>query len=952
MNVDELRTSNAGGRSRVAGRGWQVAVGTSVYRAAPARFGPVTDPPALPYPAHWEADVVLRDGGTAVLRPIRGDDAERLVAFYSRVSDESKYLRFFAPYPRLSASDVARFTRVDHRDRVAFILTVADEMIAVGRYDRMGRREAEVAFLVEDSHQGRGVGSVLLEHLAQAARENGIERFVAEVLPENHRMAGVFGEAGYHVEGELDDGVQTYALEIEPTSMSLEVMAAREHRAEARSVERLLTPTSVAVVGASRSRNKVGQALVRNLVLGGFTGPVYAVNPTARAVAGVPAYPTVHDIPGDVDLAVVAVPADAVHEVVVDSARKGMHGLIVVSSGFAETGRAGRDRQRELARLARSYGMRVIGPSALGVINTDPRLSLNASLAPVVPARGRVGFFCQSGELGTVILETVARRGIGLSTFVSAGNRADVSGNDLMQYWGEDPATEVVLLYLESIGNPRKFSRVARRLAQGKPIVAMRSGRFTQGVPLGHTVHRTAVPQAAIDAMFRQAGVVLVDTLDAMLDVAQVLAYQPLPAGSDIAIVGNSDPLAILAADAAAEAGLTVVRQCAPLGPDATADDFERALRDVTADEHVDSVVAVYVSPVDVDGAEVAQVIARVGAESEKPVVVTFLGSYGVPEPLRRYDEDGVAARGSVPSYSTPEAGVRALAKVTAYAEWRSQPRGRIPPLDDIDERQARSVISGVLAENPAGADLEDDQLDALLACYGIEVWPAYAVTSLEDAVSTGKRLGWNVVLKATTPHLRQRPDLAGVWRNIDDENEMRNAWTTLHETLGNPSGVAGAGARGEMGDAGEPGEPGEGFVVQKMAPPGVPVVIGCAEDEMFGPIVSFGVAGVATDLLGDLSYRIPPLTDVDAAGMVREVRAAPLLFGHRGSEHVDVARVEDLLHRVARLAYDIPEVLAAELMPVLAGPDGVAVLGARAQVVPVEPQARTDWYARRLTRF
>ena len=889
------------------------------------------DTTTLPYPAHREADVVLRDGGTAVLRPIRPDDAERLIAFYSRVSDESKYFRFFAPYPRLSPRDIERFTNVDHRDRAAFILTVGDEMIAVGRYDRIGPTDAEVAFLVQDAHQGRGVASVLLEHLAQAARENNIERFVAEVLPENNRMAVVFREAGYRIAGDIEDGVVTYELAIEPTSMSLEVMSAREHRAEARSVERLLTPSSVAVVGASRSRDKVGQALVRNLVLGGFTGPVYAVNPTARAVAGVPAYPSVLDIPGDVDLAVVAVPADAVQDVVVASATKGIHGLVVVSTGFAETGREGRVRQRELARLARSYGLRVIGPGALGVINTAAELSLNASLARVVPARGRVGFFCQSGELGTVILENVARRGLGLSTFVSAGNRADVSGNDLMQYWVEDPATDVVLLYLESIGNPRKFSRVARRLAQVKPIVAMRSGRFTQGVPLGHTVHRTAVPQAAVDAMFRQAGVVLVDTVDAMLDVAQVLAYQPLPEGRDIAVVGNSDALGMLASDAAAEAGLVVARQCAALGPDATADDFGQALADVVADDAVDSVVAVYVSPIDVDGAEVADVIARIAAGSSKPIVVTFLGSHGVPEPLRRYDEGGMAVRGSVPSFATPEAGVRALAEVTAYARWRSEPHGQIPLLEDVDHPRARAIVDDALAASPEGTDLDPERLGQLLACYGIHVLPAHRVGSVDEAIETARRLGWNVVLKSTSLHLRQRPDLAGVWRNIDDEAEMRDAWTTMAGTYGAER---------------------SGFVVQKMAPPGVPVVVGCVEDELFGPIVSFGLAGVATDLLGDLAYRIPPLTDVDVASMVREVRAAPLLFGHRGGEPADVGAVENLLHRLARLAYDLPEVLAAELVPVLAGPSGAVVLGARAQVVPVEPQARTDWYARRLTRL
>ncbi|MEQ7005881.1 GNAT family N-acetyltransferase [Actinopolymorpha sp. B17G11] len=885
----------------------------------------------LPYPASWEADVVLRDGGTAALRPIRPDDAERLVAFYGRVSAESKYFRFFAPYPRLSKADVDRFTHVDHRDRVALILTVADEMIAVARYDRTGATTAEAAFLVQDADQGRGAGSVLLEHLAQAARENGIEKFTAEVLPDNRRMAVVFREAGYETAGEIEDGIAVFALEIEPTAMSLEVMAAREHRAEARSVERLLTPRSVAVVGASRSRDKVGQTLVRNLVVGGFTGPVYAVNPAARAVAGVPAYGSVLDIPGEVDLAVVAVPADAVRDVVTDCAAKGIHGLIVVSSGFAETGPEGRDRQRELTRLARAHGLRVIGPSALGIINSDPDLSLNATLAGVVPGRGGIGFFCQSGELGTVILQTLAERGLGLSTFVSAGNRADVSANDLLQYWIDDPSTDVVLLYLESIGNPRKFGRIARQMSRAKPVVAVRSGRFTQGVPVGHLVPQTSVPQAAVDAMFRQAGVVLVDTFDELLDVAQLLAYQPLPTGPDIAVVGNSDALGMLATDAAAGAGMHVVRRLPALRPDATAEDFEQALTDAVADDSVHSVVAVYVSPIDVTGADVAAAIGRVASGCTKPIVVTFLGSQGVPEPLRRYDERGRAGRGSVPSYATPEAAVRALAKAAEYARWRARPQGRIPRLDGIDEDGARRVVERVLAEYSTGTDIEGATLGELLRCYGIDLWPAYDVDSVDAAVTAAERLGWDVALKATAPHLRQRPDLADVWRNIDVEAEMRDAWETMVASFGAPDSA--------------------GFVVQKMAPPGVPVLVKCVEDRLFGPIVSFGLAGVATDLLDDLAYRMPPLTDVDAAEMIREVRAAPLLFGHRGGEHADVDALADLMHRLARLAYDIPEVLAAELGPVMAGASGVAVLGARVQLVPVEPQARSDWYARRLTR-
>lgn len=886
------------------------------------------DGPVAPYPAHWEADVVLSDGATAHLRPIRPDDADRLVEFYGRVSDDSKYFRFFVPYPTLSPRDVETFTQVDHTDRVALIVLIGDEMIAVGRYERIDAGQAEVAFLVEDDHQGRGVGSVLLEHLAQSARERGIGRFVAEVLPHNHKMITVFSEAGYTIASRLTDGIVHVEFEIRPTDDSIDVMTAREHRAEARSIQRLLTPRSVAVIGASRSRDKVGHALVRNLVRGGFTGPVYAVNPDATAVSGVPAYPTVRDVPGEVDLALVAVPADAVADVVLDCAARGVKGLVVVSAGFAETGPDGRERQGELVRIARSHGMRVVGPNCLGIVNTDPAYSLNASMAPVVPPPGRVGFFSQSGALGIAILEAVAARGLGLSTFVSAGNRADVSGNDLLQYWYDDPATEVVLLYLESLGNPRKFARLARMVAAEKPVVAVKSGRSTQGVPLGHTVRVTDTPVAALDAMFRQSGVIRVDTLAEMFDVAQALALQPLPAGPRVAVVGNSDSLGLLAADAAAAAGLEVVGAPDDLGPRATAADFEQALTRLVDDPGVDSVVVVYVPTLESGRAEeVARVLAAVAAPGTKPVVTTFLGSGGVPEALRLLDDRGVPGRGSVPSYPSPEEAARALAHVTSYAQWRVRPRGDVPVIDGCDAETARKLVAAERAGRPGGGPLEGPALSELLASYGITLLDMVPVATVDDAVRAGERLGWTVVLKATAPHLRHRPDLADVWRNIDTPDEMRDAWATMCRTLTDPATA--------------------GCVVQPMAPPGVPVTVRAQEDALFGPVVSFGVSGVTTELLGDRSYRIPPLTDVDAAAMVREIKAAPLLLGYRGGAMADVRAVEDLLHRVSRLIDDLPEVADVELGPVLVGTEGLAVVNASAHVATPDP--RSTWYTRRL---
>ena len=890
---------------------------------------PVALPADYPghYPSHWEADVLLLDGSAARLRPIRPSDAEMLVEFYSRVSPESKYLRFFAPYPTLSDRDVERFTTVDHHERVAFVMTVGRQMIAVGRYDKLDTDEAEVAFLVEDAQQGRGVAQLLLEHLAQAGRERGIVAFVAEVLPDNIRMIHTFRDAGYHVDRRFEEGVVRLGFPIAATDTSLGVMGSREHRAEARSMERFFEARSVAIIGASRRQDTIGSTLVRNLVLGDYTGRVYVVNPAADAVAGLPAYKSVLEIPGDVDLALVAVPADAVEGVVLDCATKRVHGLVVISSGFAETGEEGRRRQGRLVSLTRAYGLRLVGPNCLGVINTATDVSLNASLSPVMPPRGRVGFFSQSGALGVAILETVARRGLGLSTFVSAGNRADVSGNDLLQYWEEDDATEVILLYLESIGNPRKFSRIARRVGRAKPVVAVKSGRTTQGVPVGHAVRSTRAPQAAVDAMFRQAGVIQVESLDEMFDVAQLLAHQPLPLGPRVAVVGNSDALGLLASDSASAAGL-VVEQSVSLGAEARPDDFEQALDAAIDNPNVDAVVAVFIPVLDSSSEQVADVLAAVGEQSDKPLVSTFLGAEGIPELLRVPDLAGTAGRGSVPSYAAPEAAVRALARAVTYAQWVHRPQGAMPVFEDIRRPAARGLVQRLVLASPDGAELADDDLRQLLACYGVYWEPLVRVTSLDEAVEAAQSFGWDVVLKATANRLRQRPDLSHVWRAIDDLDDMATAWHNLNELIDDPQHAD--------------------FVVQPMAPPGIPVSIGSLEDALFGPIVSFGMAGPPSELLGDVSYRIPPLTDADAADLVRDVRAAPLFFGYRGSEAIDVAGIEQVIARLAQLKDDLPDVERLDLGLVLAGAQGCRVLRASGRVHALT-DVRTDSPARRL---
>jgi acyl-CoA synthetase (NDP forming) len=613
---------------------------------------------------------------------------------------------------------------------------------------------------------------------------------------------------------------------------------------------------------------------------------------------------------------------------VLDCAAKGVHGLIVISSGFAETGEDGRQRQRRLVGLARSYGLRLIGPNALGVINTAADISLNASLSPIMPPRGRAGFFCQSGALGSAILEKVRGRGLGLSTFVSAGNRADVSGNDLLQYWEEDDSTEVVLLYLESIGNPRKFSRIARRVSRNKPVIAVRSGRTTQGVPMGHVVRSIEAPQAAVDAMFSQAGVIQVDTLDEMFDVAQLLAHQPLPQGPRVAVVGNSDALGLLAADAAAASGLEVTRSVA-LGADAGAEDFETALDKVIDDPDVDGLVAIYIPPLNAGGAEVANALAAVSEQSDKPIVATFLGREGVPELLRVPDLAGnTAGRGSVPSYPAVEQAVRALSRVVEYNAWLGRQADDDDVLENIDHDAATRMLAELLIESPEGRDLTFAECKELLGYYGIALWDRIAVNSAEEAVRAAELLGGDAVLKATAEALRQRPDLGYVWRNITDADEMRHAFESLASTVSSVTEAA--------------------FVVMRTAPPGVPVRMDGLEDPLFGPAVSFSISGAITELVGDKAYRIPPITSLDAAEAVRSIKAAPLLFGHRGSEPVDVEAVEDLFRRVSHLKNDLQQVGALDLSLVHATAEGVAVLDAAVRVEPVV-DPRSDWFTRRL---
>jgi acyl-CoA synthetase (NDP forming)/RimJ/RimL family protein N-acetyltransferase len=881
------------------------------------------------YPAHRAADVVLADGTVAHVRPIRSDDAPGMVALHSRFSDRTRYLRYFSPYPRIPERDLRRFVNVDHRDREALVAETGGQLVAVGRYDRITPDEAEVAFVVEDAYQGRGVGSVLLEHLAAAATEEGISRFTAEVLPQNARMQRVFADAGYELERSYRDGVMHFSLDLTVTGRAVEVARDREQHAEARSIARVLHPRSVAVVGASTRAGTIGDALLRNLTAGGFQGPVYPVHPTAGTLRGLPAYRSVAAIGQPVDLAVVAVPARQIRDVVRDCAAAGVAALAIVSSGFRETGEAGAALERELVRLAHRHGMRVVGPNAFGIANADPEVSLNATLAPELPYRGRVGFFCQSGAFGIALLATAAERGLGFSTFVSAGNRTDVSGNDLLQYWRTDPATDVVLLYIETFGNSRKFARVARQLARRKPVVTVASPRSAGR-------RREAGP------LFKQHGVIRVDTVSELFDVGLLLAYQPLPAGDRVAVVGNSTALGVLAVEACRAAGLTVPeRYPVDVGPDASPGVFAAALRDAVADEAVDAIVAVFVPPLVVDAAGYADVLVAETAGGEKPVVATFIapgesgggvdrktdpqrGPVGVAHHLRRVGPDGVPDRGTVPAYPSVEEAVRALGRVAGYARWRRQPAGTVPALPDLYPDLAHDEISQQL-DGVAQAVLDDARSARLLACYGVRVVGSQSARTATQAVAAAGSLGYPVVLKVRDPALRGRVDLGAVRLNLADAADVKRAHGEVEQRFG--AGVE--------------------VLVQPMQPPGVACRVRVVQDRAFGSIVGFGLGGAMAELVGDQVWRAAPLTDVDAAALVRDTRGAPMLFGYQGLEVVDVVALEDLLVRVGLLVDEQPRVRSLELNPVLVSGSGLAVLHATVDLAWVV--ARPDTGPRRM---
>jgi acetyl coenzyme A synthetase (ADP forming)-like protein len=904
----------------------------------------VTDRPALPdgYPSQFDADVVLSDGGTVLVRPIRPDDALALARFHEALSPESIYLRYFSPHPHLSDSELEYLTTIDYRLRMALVAILGEEIVGVARYEgREGKTNAEVAFLIDDRHQGRGIGTVLLEWLAAAAREAGITEFYATTLWENQRMLNVFREAGFQTRSVVGGGEVSVRFPVSDSSDLAVAIARREHKAESRSVGRLLAPRSIAVVGAGQSRAGVGHQVMRNLLDAEFQGPVYPINPKAAHVCGVRAYPSVLDVPDDIDLAIICVPAAMVPAVIDECAAKTVGGIVMITAGFAEAGGDGAAVEREVVRRARRHGMRIIGPNCMGIVNTAPTVSMNGTFAPVAPLPGKVALCSQSGAIGIAALERSARLGLGISSFVSVGNKADVSGNDLLQYWEDDLETDVILLYLESFGNPGKFHRIASRVARRKPIIAVKSGRSSAG-SRGASSHTAAMasPDMAVDALFRQTGVIRVDTMEQLFDTAAVLAHQPLPAGRRVAILGNSGGPGVLAADACEAAGLavpelsattqTALQGCLPpaagirnpvdMMASATPETYLAALRILLADPEVDAVIVVctetHAAPID----GVAVALAELTAQGQsKPMVANLVGREGIPPALR--------GDRAVPCFPFPETAAQALARAAWYGEWRRSPAGQMPVLDGIDVRPARTAVADFLADNQDGGWLDPVAAGDLLKSFGIPVVPVVAVSSASEAAAAAAAVGGPVALKAA--EVLHKTDVGGVALDIDPD-EAANAYEEMAERV-------------ERATAGAM----KGAYVQAMTPAGVETITGIVRDPGFGPLVMFGLGGTAAELIGDRTLRVAPLTVEDADEMVRSLRSSPLLFGYRGSVPADTAALAEVLLRLSILGLQVPEIAELDLNPVIGGPDGAHVVDWRIRLAP--PAGRLGQDLRRL---
>ncbi len=864
-------------------------------------------------------DVILRDGSTLRLRAPAHNDAGALVTFFERLSNDSRYLRFHG-VRRVDVTLVEHVLDPNWTDRGALIGTLTDaqgdeRVVALAEYARLrDPASAEVAFTVADDLQGRGAATRLLEQLAARAAEVGIEGFVAEVLPENSAMLAVFRDAGFEESRKLSGGEVEVHFPIASTERFLARVEERDHIAVAASLRPFFAPASVAVIGASKRRGSIGGELFRNILEADFTGATYPVNREGEPVAGVRAYRTIEEIPDPVDLAVISVPGKGVLESAEEALRKGVRALCVISAGFAEVGSEGVERQEKLLALVRAHGARLVGPNCLGI--AVPPIGLNATFAPRALPSGRIAFSSQSGALGLALLEKASERGLGFSAFVSIGNKADVSSNDLLEWWEEDDGTDVVLLYLESFGNPQKFARVAGRLARRKPILALKAGTSRAGARAASS-HTAALAgsDAAVEALFRSSGVLRARNLEELVDVATLLSSQPLPAGRRVAVLTNAGGLGILCADACEAAHLELpelteetrqalseilpseasVANPVDLLGSATGAVYTKVLPHILRDPGIDAVIALFVPPV-VAGADEVAAAMRVALErepSDKPVLAVVVSADGTPETLR--DPASPLA-----TFAYPESAAHALGVAAGRAEWLRRPAGTVPEIDKIDVAAARRLVDGALADS-GDVWLDAADIRTLLTAYGVPLVPEQVAADADEAVAAADALGRPVVLKTAVAGVH-KTESGGVALNLETDEEIRAA----AERIGGP------------------------LLVQPMIGGGTELLAGVVQDPLFGGLVAVGPGGVFAELIGGAEFRIAPLTDRDADELVNGGKAGQLVRGFRGAAAADDNALTSLVHRLSRLAVDFPEIAELDLNPIIALPTGCVAVDAR----------------------
>lgn len=898
---------------------------------------PVTQSPMLDGP------VLLRDGRPAWLRKAREEDLPALVSLLERSSNASLAFRFFGASRR--SPELARLlidtsygARIAGRFRgVSVVVSIGEKgserLIAVASAVPISAHEAEVAFLVEDESQGKGIGTLMLERLSFAAEAEGVEKLSAMVRGDNEKMLHVFRDCGYRVARHMDHGDVQIEFEIVPSPASNQRAEIRDKLATQASLLPFFKPAAVAVIGASRDPKNIGGRVLKNMIDAGFRGTIYPINPKAEEIQGLRAYPSVASLPQDVDLAVLAVPQPRVLDVVDDCAARGVRAVIVLTAGFSETGPEGRALQARLLDKVRGHGMRMVGPNCLGLINTDPAVQLNATFAPQPVARGRLAMSSQSGALGLAILSCAEDFGIGFSSFVSVGNKADISGNDLLQYWEDDPDTGLILLYLESFGNPRRFARLAPRVARKKPILAVKSGRTAAGrQAAGSHTAALAANDAGVEALFRQAGVIRTDTLEETFEAAALLAQQPLPRGDRVALVTNAGGLAILCADACEARGLRLpalspetVKRLAEFLP-ATAStvnpvdmiasagpaEYEKALPLLLDDEGIDAVIAIYIPAGAATSGEVVSALrrgrARAATGRTKPLLLSILDGSG----LGRHHAEGEEA---IPCYRFPESAARALSRGVQHARWLARPRGVIPAQDRLDLDRVREICDTALAARGDGW-LRPDEVDAVLRAAGIAACPTRLCATPDEAESAAAELGFPIVLKLASTTLVHKSEWDGVKLGLASAADVRRAFGEIRERL------QAADKLSEM----------LGVTVQPMMPSATEVMIGMTHDPAFGPLLAFGLGGVTVEVLRDVVFSITPITDQDAIEMVRGIRGFPLLGGYRGTPKADIESLVDLLLRVSRIVEEVPHIQELDFNPVRAfGKErGAVVLDAR----------------------